>query len=159
MTAVSFFSLGAGFSIEGRNFVADFKSFFPWGGVLYLLFAVGTVEKRGSQCFDYILRVDILLGIMAVVSLVAYYVEKGAWKPSVFLTGACFLVYASHQLPLNVLERVVIKVVHPIQDWQFLSVYFWGPLIIIALIRSDVTLCLFILQFTQYVIHDINIAH
>lgn len=133
MTAIFFFSLGAWFSINSRNFVADFKPFFPYGFILYLLFAIGTVGMRESQSFDYISRVGILLGVVAVIALVTYYVEKGSWKSSAFLTGSCFLVYAFHQLPLNIVERIMSKAMHPIQDWQFILMYFIGPLIIIMM--------------------------
>ena len=54
MDAVFFFFVGAWFSITGRNFVADFKSFFPWGVALYFLFAIGTIGVRGADGFLYV---------------------------------------------------------------------------------------------------------
>ena len=84
MDAVFFFFVGAWFSITGRNFVADFKSFFPWGVALYFLFAIGTIGVRGADGFLYVANAGILLGIVSIIALTAYFVERERWKSSYF---------------------------------------------------------------------------
>ena len=91
MDAVFFFFVGAWFSITGRNFVADFKSFFPWGVALYFLFAIGTIGVRGADGFLYVANAGILLGIVSIIALTAYFVERERWKSSYFLISSCFL--------------------------------------------------------------------
>lgn len=133
MSAVFFFSLGSWFSINGRNFVADFKCFYPWGTVLYLIYGVATIGIRGTEGFIYISNAGILMGIVAVVALTTCFVKNGKWHASAFLTGSCFLVYAFHQLPLNVLDRIFFRWVHPAEDWQFVLIYLAGPVVIIVI--------------------------
>lgn len=131
MSAVFFFSLGAWFSINGRNFVADFKCFCPWGVMLYLIYGVATVGTRGTAGFVYVSNAGILAGIVAVVALTYYFVKNGKWRVSAFLMGSCFLVYAFHQLPLNVLDRILFRGMHPDEDWQFVLIYLAGPVLIV----------------------------
>lgn len=133
MTAIFFFTLGAWFSINNRNFVVDFKPFFPIGAMLYLIYAIGIVGAERAEGYTYVINASILMGIVAVIALTAYFIEKGKWKSSAFLTGSCFLVYAFHQLPLNFYDRVLFRIFHPVSDWQFLLIYFSGPILIITL--------------------------
>ncbi|MCI1683077.1 MAG: acyltransferase [Bacteroides sp.] len=133
MSAIFFFTLGAWYSINRRNFVADFKSFFPWGILLYFIYALGTVATREYTGFVYVSNAGILLGIVAVIALTAHYVEKGKWRASVFLTGSCFLVYAFHQLPLNIMVRILFRLIHPVSDGQFLFIYLISPVTIILM--------------------------
>lgn len=131
--AIFFFTLGAWFSVNGRNFVTDFKPFFPWGGLLYLFFAIGIIGARGTTGFIYVSNAGILLGIVSGIALTAHYIEKGKWKVSKFLIGSCFFIYASHQLPINISNRILFRFIHPTHDWQYISIYLVVPLIIILL--------------------------
>lgn len=132
MSAVFFFTLGSWFSINGRNFVNDFKPILPYGVFLYLLFAIGVLGARETSGFIYVSNAGILLGIVVTIALTAYFIEKKQWHTSAFLTGSCFLVYAFHQLPLNMFVRILFRLIRPIYDWQFLFIYIVSPLIIIA---------------------------
>lgn len=78
-----FLFVGAWFSITGRNFVADFKSFFL-GSSLVLSFAIGTIGVRGADGFLYVANAGILLGIVSIIALTAYFVERERWKSSYF---------------------------------------------------------------------------
>ena len=131
MDAVFFFFVGAWFSITGRNFVADFKSFFPWGVALYFLFAIGTIGVRGADGFLSVANAGILWGSVSIIALTAYFVERERWKSSYFLISSCFLVYACHQLPLNMFVRILFKFMSPVSDWQFMLIYIVSPLVII----------------------------
>lgn len=133
LTATFFFSLGAWFSLNGRNFVADFKSFYPWGVILYLIVALGTISTRESTGFTFVSNAGILLGLVSCVAITGHYVGKGCWRASAFLTGSCFLVYAFHHLPLNAIVRIWFKYTHPVYDWHFLLIYFMAPIVIIAI--------------------------
>lgn len=48
-----------------------------------------------------------------------------------FLISSCFLVYACHQLPLNMFVRILFKFMSPVSDWQFMLIYIVSPLVII----------------------------
>lgn len=133
MTAIFFFSLGAWFSLEGRNFVEDFRVFYPCGVILYLIVALGTILIRESSGFVFISNAGILLGLVSCVAITRHYVNKGCWRASAFLTGSCFLVYAFHHLPLNMFVRLWFRFTHPVSDWQFVLIYFMAPITIIAI--------------------------
>mgnify|MGYP000116827137 CR=1 FL=1 len=105
--------------------------FFPWGVALYFLFAIGTIGVRGADGFLYVANAGILLGIVSIIALTAYFVERERWKSSYFLISSCFLVYACHQLPLNMFVRILFKFMSPVSDWQFMLIYIVSPLVII----------------------------
>lgn len=133
LTAIFFFSLGAWFSLNRRNFVEDFKSFYPFGVLVYFIIALATILTRDTLSFEFISRSGILLGLVAFIAITAHYVNKGSWRASVFLTGSCFFVYAFHQLPLNAIVRLWFKFIHPVYDWQFVLIYFTAPIVIVAI--------------------------
>lgn len=133
MSAIFFFTLGAWFSINNRNLIVDFKPFFPIGVIFYLIYAIGIVGTERTGGYTYVINASILMGIVAVIALTTHFIENGKWKSSIFLTGSCFLVYAFHQLTLNFYDRVLFRIFHPVSDWQFLLIYFSGPILIITL--------------------------
>lgn len=152
ISAVFFFSLGAWFSINKRNFVVDFKYFFPWGVLIYLFIAIGIIRLRGTVAFLYVSNVGILLGIISVIAIATQLVEMRRWKASSFLVSSCFLVYAFHQLPLNMLNRILFKVIEPIYDWHFVFIYFVSPLIVIVVdVLFYVLLKKFVPQFVAVI--------
>ena len=48
-----------------------------------------------------------------------------------FFDKLLFLVYACHQLPLNMFVRILFKFMSPVSDWQFMLIYIVSPLVII----------------------------
>lgn len=57
---------------------------FSLGSSLVLSFAIGTIGVRGADGFLYVANAGILLGIVSIIALTAYFVERERWKSSYF---------------------------------------------------------------------------
>lgn len=68
---------------------------FSLGSSLVLSFAIGTIGVRGADGFLYVANAGILLGIVSIIALTAYFVERERWKSSYFLISSCFSVCMS----------------------------------------------------------------
>lgn len=126
IAAFFFFSCGAWFSLNGKNFVTIFSRILLPSMLLYILFiSINTtlwyLYGEVPQYADYIAR---LAGILTVVSLTAYGFRKGALEVKAGLAGSAFFIYAYHGMPVSLLTKLWLKVAPPTSEWEMLAGYF-----------------------------------
>lgn len=131
LNAFFFFSWGAFYSINKIDFVTVFRklSFAP---LFYVLIAITDVLTKKEQYNNYIHMAGILVGIVAIVIIVAYLLDKNKIRVNYFLTNASFFVFALHCLFLNELGKVIFKLINkPTSSCFWVLFYFLVPVITI----------------------------
>lgn len=129
--AFFFFSVGAWFSLYGRDFVEMAKPFLRRSAFLYMILAVVDVCSKGAGWNVYVHPAGILAGIVLVVSAAAYGLESGRFRVHSFLSRASFFIFAFHALPLALLRKALVTTLHPQGEFAFISLYFFCPVLIV----------------------------
>lgn len=135
ITAFFFFSLGAWFSINRRNFTVDFLQMRWVVACLYLmLVVVGTLLWYNKITnYYWVHNIGIVAGLVAVVSWTAYGIENSCLRASTFLAGSAFFVYAYHGIPIALIVKYWVKMWQPVSELTMLTGYFLIPLFIVGL--------------------------
>lgn len=132
-TAFFFFSAGAYFSVYRKNFVELMQPFLLWSG---LFFAIGATLQwcfRGEPWVQSVYKADVLLGIVWVVSLSAYLLQKGVGSVNTFLADSSFFIYAYHVIVLALVIKFLFKLFQPHTDGMVLGIYLFSPAFVIGL--------------------------
>ncbi len=131
MTAFLFFSWGAAYSIQSDNFVTRFKrySFLPF---IYILIAILDTLTKDYEFNIYIHDIGIIAGIVSFVLVASFLIEKNIAKPNALLTGACFFVYAGHDIILNNVSKLITKLWYTNSQWYLLANYILIPVLVIS---------------------------
>lgn len=123
ISAFFFFSFGAYFAIEKRNFVADFRRLFPYSFYVYLLISLNALIFKDYAWCSYVNMASIPIGIVAIISLVAHFIRRGTWSETPFLSASSFFIYAYHAMPLAFIVKLSFKVLQPSTDLMVLFLF------------------------------------
>ncbi|MBO5084906.1 MAG: acyltransferase family protein [Bacteroidaceae bacterium] len=105
ITALTFFSLGAYFSIHKINFVEIVKSHTLLLGIFYAISVIIVLILKYS--YSVLLnRIGILLGMAFIISLAARFLANEKWHVNGLLTESSFFIFAYHMLALVIIEEV-----------------------------------------------------
>lgn len=132
ISAFFFFSAGAYFAIHKKNFVEIFKPHLSLALVMYITTAVLQFLFRGGWVSSYLSKMNILFGIIMVISLTSLMIEKRKWKVNLFLTEASFFIYVYHGLIIYRLTSRAFMIL-PHADWALSLIYLLCPVIIIGI--------------------------
>lgn len=133
ISAFFFFSFGAYFAIEHRNFVADFRRFFPITFYIYLAITIFALIFREYEWCSYINLASIPVGVVAIISLTANFIQRGAWRETPFLSASSFFIYAFHAMPLAFIVKLSFKILQPTSDVVVLFLFFFCSTITILI--------------------------
>lgn len=105
ITALTFFSLGAYFSIYKINFAEIVKSHTLLLGVFY---TISVIIVLMLKCPDLVLlnRIGILLGMAFLISLAARFLANEKWHVNGFISESSFFIFAYHMLALVIIEEI-----------------------------------------------------
>ena len=134
ITAFFFFSFGAWFSINKRNFTVDFRPLRIPAIVLYviLLLANTLLWYNEVSGFGFLHTIGVILGMVATVSLVASGIASGKLAVSPFLAGSSFFVYAYHGMPIVLVVKYWVKLLQPTSEVTMLAGYLLLPIFIVC---------------------------
>lgn len=129
ITAFFFFSFGAWFSINKRNFTVDFRPMLLLVTILYVIFVIVSTllwynEVKGCS---FISNIGIILGLISVVAWTALGMEKNKLGVSAFLAGSAFFVYAYHGMPIALVVKYWVKLLQPASEVTMLAGYVLIP--------------------------------
>ena len=133
ITALFFFSYGAYYSINKKNFVESYNRCFPYSFVVYIIIAICDLLTKQYDWHIYIHDIGILVGLSALISLIAYGIEIQKLHTHSFLANSSFFIYVYHGMPLAFLMKFSIKVLQPQTDASLILLYLVCPLIIILI--------------------------
>ena len=127
-----FFPLGAFFGIKHLNFV-EISNKLSWIPYVYFVIAIVDALSTDIQQSYLIHHFSILLGMVAVVSLISSLMQKDKIQVNSFLSGASFFIYALHNLFLGKMTKIIIMGIRPDSPVVVLIIYFTMPLIAIMI--------------------------
>lgn len=126
-----FFSVGSYFSIHRKNFAEIVKPFLSVAVILYVLITIAELYFMDKVWCSYLHRIGILVGIVAVITLTAHFIEKGKWQTSSFLSNSSFFIYAYHAMPLAFVIKFLFKLLKPNSDGVAFALYVFCSIITI----------------------------
>ncbi len=131
-TVICFFSLGAYFALRRQHFVRIMQRLLPVALPLYIVMAIVELFSTGSSYVTYLHNTGILVGIVALVGLTARRLEQGRWKIRRRLSDSSFFLFAYHAIPLSLLIKICLNLLHPHTEAALIALYFIIPAIIVA---------------------------
>lgn len=132
--AFFFFSFGAWFAINQRNFVIDFKPLRLSFTFFYISMVIADMilwEKK-IEGFHFLHNIGIVIGLITVVTWSAYGLQKGKLKCSVLLASSSFFIYAYHGMFIALFVKFWVKSIQPTELTMILG-YLIIPFIITGL--------------------------
>lgn len=132
-TGIFFFSFGCYFSIYNINFLSYFKKFDKIAYIIYIVLATLDLLTKGANYNWYINSLGILFGVISILNLSAYLIEKQILKENIFLSEASFFIFAMHEPLLTFLRKGLFILLKPKIEITVLGIYFISPLIIITI--------------------------
>lgn len=134
VTASFFFTIGSFFSIRGENFVMFFRRL-KYAPVIYAGVAITDVLTKGEVYSVYIHKVGILLGIVSVVIVASYFLERDKIKVNKTLANSSFFIFALHYMIITNIGKISFVLLHIPGDNPFamLALYFAVPFVTILL--------------------------
>lgn len=127
-----FFTAGAYFSINNKNFVDGMRPMLPIAVSLYVLLVAAQLFFLGRSWWADLYCAGIIIGLIAVVSVSAYFIEKESWRTNTFLANSSFFIFAYHRLPLVFVIKFLFRVLRPQSEVLLLFLYVACPAIIIV---------------------------
>lgn len=134
ITAFFFFSFGAWFSINKRNFAIDFKTMLLPATIFYIIFLITGALLWYNKATDYsfIYNIGIIIGLVTVVGWTAFGIEKKKLGISAFLAGSAFFVYAYHGMPIALVVKYWVKMLQPASEVTMVAGYILIPILIVC---------------------------
>lgn len=135
LTAYLFFTTGAWFSINKKNFVEYLKPCLPWVTLAYCI-VLSLLTCFMGELGEWrvpIERIGIFLGIASAITLSAHFLEKGIWRENTFLAKSSFFIFACHAFYVSMVQRCVMKLVQPNGDFTLIIVYLLVPIITVGI--------------------------
>ena len=127
-----FFPLGAYFSINQSNFVEMCRKI-TWVPFAYVLIAILDVLMWNQKYGVFFHHLNILFGMVTVVTISSSLIEKAKIHVNSFLSDASFFVYALHNLFLGKMTKIVVMIAQPESPYFVLFLYFMMPTIAILI--------------------------
>lgn len=130
-----FFSFGAWFALEGRDFTLDFKRLFSIAIVLYVGCTVCKFVVVDEYCAEIFNRLAILFGLMSAVVIVYELVRTGKVKRNMFLESGSQFIYYYHAIFIMYYIKVLyhLGLLHTDSSFVYSLVYLSVPIITILL--------------------------
>ncbi|RKO68918.1 hypothetical protein D7322_25015 [Sphingobacterium puteale] len=127
-----FFTAGAYFSINNKNFVSGMRPMLSIAVPLYVLLVVAQLLFLNKSWWVDLYCAGISIGLIATVSVVAHFIGKESWRTNRFLANSSFFIFAYHRLPLVFVIKFLFKLLKPQSEVLLLFLYFFCPVIIIV---------------------------
>lgn len=130
--AFFFFTLGAWFSVNGKNVIEEFAKIKYLVFFIYPIIALTDLFTKGMSYNVYINHLGILFGLLFCFNLVSLNLNKGKWKVFKFLSVSSFFVFAIHDpWLLSQIKKLYFKVFLPDTDVQLTVAYFIVPVFVV----------------------------
>lgn len=134
-----YFSIGAFFSIHGRDMIEDFSrvkvaSFIVYP-ILSILFMYCSYHQMPTQIIK---NINCFVGLFFAYNLSVVLLKKKLCKVNEFLSASSFFLYVTHAIICSHLLKVLIFLLRPTTGIGYLSVLLFNVLFVVSLL-----LCIF----------------
>lgn len=135
MVSIVFFSWGAWYAINGKLFIKEMDILRVPSSYVYLLILILNLWLwyNKSQWYMIFHNIGIVVGLIAVVTMLAYGIETSKMKSNLLLEESSFFIYAYHSLPIVFLVKLYVTRVNPSSELSMILGYFCIPIIIISI--------------------------
>ena len=147
LTAFFFFSLGAYFGINRKNIVISLRKYqLAWFILALITFGVGTYY------YDYGFRkffhpVFILSGVISVVNITSYFMEREKLRVRETLSKASFFIYCTHAiLILGFTERVFRVSFKVMMGADNTTIFVFATYLLAPVACAGIILCIYLLM-------------
>ncbi len=127
-----FFSLGAYFSINSKNFIEFSRKSLWYALAVYILSLVAEKSLLSCEYSFYANHINVLSGLILLQVIFVLLVDKKVLVKNDFLTNVTFFIYACHMIPLSVLKKVAILLYPSVTDMSCMLIYILLPIIVIV---------------------------
>ena len=132
--AIFFFTLGAYFSIHGKNMIVELRK----GWLFWLISAIITlilsVYYGETNSFHYINFFHIIFGLITTINVASWLLERGRVSVNYFLSKANFFIFVAHNVYLLGRSRELVNFIFKSDSAFFLTIkFFLAPVICIFL--------------------------
>jgi hypothetical protein len=124
-TAFFFFYWGAYMSINKVNMLEKFGRLFRPAIVVYLsTCALFILSKNYFPEYSGIIhKFTILSFVIATYDIAVWLLKRNICKASKFLAGGSFIIYVAHLLVFPNVEKILLTVIHPINNVTLFAIY------------------------------------
>ena len=142
LTAFFFFTIGAFFSINRKNIVISLRKYqIIWLVVALITMFLSAFFFNTVHC-KFFFPIFILSGVISVVNIASYFMERGKLQVRETLSKASFFIYCAHTiLILNFTKIVFQKILGVDSTISLFATYFTVPFVCAGLI-----LCIYLLM-------------
>ena len=132
-TALFFFSMGAFFSINGKDFLNIISRFKVLSYVLSIAMLVMAFLVESQLLGGLVYRLYIISTVVAIFNLFSDLYEKGV-RPVKLLTDSSFFIYASHAVLITEISNFILWRTLPITtEWMLVLKVFLRPAVTVGL--------------------------
>lgn len=130
-TAVTFFTIGACFSIHNLDFSTLASRYWR---IAFLVWLVSIIIRLCFHCEDVYNMYSVTVLFGSVVYLYAASICKPKHRSIAnFLAASGFFVYAFHGFPIGVILKVLSGIIHPHSDIAYIVIYVTSFIIIMGI--------------------------
>ncbi|MDR3284098.1 MAG: hypothetical protein LBS97_02840 [Treponema sp.] len=122
ITAFFFFSLGAYFSIHGKNMVLELRKGKIMWGILACITMILCVYYDGTKTRSYFSPVYVLSGVISAVNIASYLLERGKITVRPLLSESTFFIYAMHMVLVLSITGMIFDFIFRPEQWYLLIV-------------------------------------
>jgi surface polysaccharide O-acyltransferase-like enzyme len=124
ITALFFFSLGGYFGIYGKNMVVSLRKGQLYWFLAAAVFMILSTYYDGSDMKKFFLPAYVISGIITMVNITSFFMERGKLKVCKTLSEASFFVYVTHNLSVLFIAKKLINFIFPSDNMIVLPVKF-----------------------------------
>jgi fucose 4-O-acetylase-like acetyltransferase len=126
LTTLFFFTFGAYFSYNKKNFISYFRKYSFLSAIIYPIVAALDLFTDGMAFNPYIHNLNILIGVFFCFNLVSFFIEKGSIQNNRILSRSSFFIFAMHEPLLSFIRKIMYKILSPSTEFMLLVIYFGG---------------------------------
>lgn len=133
ITALFFFSLGFYLSQHNHNFMEMLKPHTYILGAIYAISMIPIFIQKDIE-WNALRRINILIGMMFLISLTTRLISSRTWQPKTLLTNSSFFIFAYHTIAFQFMLLIIKKFIplQSITDIQLVLLYFtWSATTVI----------------------------
>ena len=120
--ALFFFSLGAYFSVKGKDMVSIFSRFLKSSTILYLLVSIilGIVFFYEIENWSYLNLLNIVIGVVFYISFFEYLSHGSIINTARKYFDVAFFIYLSHGLICSKMIKLIMILLKPSSDFGYI---------------------------------------
>lgn len=119
-----FFTFGACLSVNGKSLTEEIQKIANILFILTPLLVAVDFLLNGTVIGFYVHRTLVFVGVLFIVALIAWLVEKNKIRDIVFLSSGSFFLYVIHDPMIRFIRKATLLFVVHTSDFQMTAIYF-----------------------------------